>query len=293
MGNNDAGGCGSVFITLIIIGIIASIAPYLLVAVLITVPVLVFLLFKEKKKTKEFGFNEKDLKYKALEINEKIDEINELEKDLDEKEAKIKEWATETARKNKELIIKDQELREKERRLTDKYASQKLSKEISILESKKENLNDEINRLAYRKTELENDIEKFDDFIDYQIENSMETIDNMDGLEFENFCERLLKKIGFNDTRVTPSSGDQGIDVLAKNGNASYGFQCKNYSNIIGNKAVQETIAGRAFYNLDKAVVIANNYFTNSAQELAREASIELWDRDKLYEIIKENKASV
>lgn len=124
------------------------------------------------------------------------------------------------------------------------------------------------------------------DYLNFLLVRELEKIDNMDGLTFETYCAELLSSIGYSNVSVTKSSGDQGIDVTAKFGNTTYGFQCKNYSKPVGNSSVQEAHAGRAFYNLDKTIVFTNNYFTSSAKSIASETNVELWDRDILTELI-------
>lgn len=108
----------------------------------------------------------------------------------------------------------------------------------------------------------------------------------MNGHEFEAFCAELLKKNGFRNVTKTKGSGDQGIDILAKKGNVSYGIQCKCYSSKVGNKAVQEVFSGKAYYNLQIGVVLTNNYFTPSAINLAEKNGILLWNRQKLISLI-------
>lgn len=110
--------------------------------------------------------------------------------------------------------------------------------------------------------------------------------DSMNGHEFEAFCAELLKKNGFRNVTKTKGSGDQGIDILAKKGNVSYGIQCKCYSSKVGNKAVQEVFSGKAYYNLQIGVVLTNNYFTPSAINLAEKNGILLWNRQKLISLI-------
>lgn len=113
------------------------------------------------------------------------------------------------------------------------------------------------------------------------------SFDRMDGFAFEEYCATLLRKNGFRQVQVTSASKDQGIDILAYKKGLLYGIQCKNYSNKIPNKAVQEAYAGSRFYQCDQAVVLTNNYFTNSAFELAQETDVLLWDRDTLLKFKK------
>ena len=85
---------------------------------------------------------------------------------------------------------------------------------------------------------------------------------------------------------MTQGSGDQGIDVIAWRDGVKYGIQCKCYSSVVGNKAVQEAFAGKAFYECHVAVILTNSYFTRAAAELAKSNNVVLWDGDKLREMM-------
>ena len=129
------------------------------------------------------------------------------------------------------------------------------------------------------------------DTTDYQDDNlNPNDFDSMDGYQFENFCAALLTKRGYEDVVVTQGSGDQGIDILAYKDGIKYGVQCKCYSSAVGNKAVQEVFAGKTFYHCHVGIVITNNYFTESAIELAKMNGVILWDRKKLIEMIEKTK---
>ena len=69
-------------------------------------------------------------------------------------------------------------------------------------------------------------------------------IDIMSGEEFESFCAKVLQDNGFENVNMTKASGDQGVDIIAFKDGVRYAIQCKRYSNSVGNKAVQEVIAG-------------------------------------------------
>lgn len=117
-------------------------------------------------------------------------------------------------------------------------------------------------------------------------------IDNMSGEEFEFFCASILRENGFSDVEVTKGSGDQGIDVLATRDFIKYGFQCKCYSFGVGNKAVQEAHAGKGFYGCHVAVVMTNSYFTPSAEDLAEQLGVVLWDGSKLLSMVADGEFS-
>jgi restriction system protein len=52
--------------------------------------------------------------------------------------------------------------------------------------------------------------------------------------------------------------------------------QCKKYSKPVGNKAVQEVVAGMKYYGANKGAVISTSGFTPSARKLASANNIAL-----------------
>lgn len=116
---------------------------------------------------------------------------------------------------------------------------------------------------------------------------TIEVIDAMDRYQFEEFVAQLFQNMGYK-TEVTSSSGDYGIDVIARRKGLNIGIQAKRYSDKVPNKAVQEVIAGIAFYNLGRGLVITNNYYTKQAQNQAKSTNVLLWDRDILQQKLRE-----
>lgn len=120
----------------------------------------------------------------------------------------------------------------------------------------------------------------------YDIEERI-SIADMSGVDFEHFCADLLRLNGFSDVSVTPSSGDQGVDIIAKKDGVKYAIQCKHYSSPVGNTPVQEVSAGKLYYHCHVGVVLTNSIFTKGATELANATDVLLWDSYKLHELIK------
>ena len=118
------------------------------------------------------------------------------------------------------------------------------------------------------------------------VENEIIPFDNMDGHTFERYCANVLAENGFRNVQVTQGSGDQGVDIIAYKEDIKYGIQCKCYASDIGNRAVQEVFAGKAFYQCHVGVVLTNRYFTKSAIELASRNGVILWNRDKLLHMV-------
>ncbi len=112
-------------------------------------------------------------------------------------------------------------------------------------------------------------------------------LDAMDGLDFEYYCADLLAADGFVDVKVTRSSGDYGVDILAEKDGVTYAIQCKRYTGLVGIKAVQEAYAGRDYYDRMVGAVLTNQYFTKPAVQAARKLKILLWDRDYLQDMEK------
>ena len=119
------------------------------------------------------------------------------------------------------------------------------------------------------------------------VKYTLDDIDLMSGAEFEEFVSTLFQQMGYT-TRITQTTGDQGIDVIAVKNGVKLGIQAKCYTNTVGNSAVQEAVAGKGYYSCDKVMVITNNYFTSSAASLAQSNNVVLWDRDFLKMKLKE-----
>lgn len=103
------------------------------------------------------------------------------------------------------------------------------------------------------------------------------------GLEYENFIEEVLKEGDYVVIR-TPKTGDQGVDLIAIKNDIRIAIQCKFYSKPVGNKAVQEVVAGKDYYECEYACVVSNNFFTPAAKKLASASNILLLNEDSIVE---------
>lgn len=112
--------------------------------------------------------------------------------------------------------------------------------------------------------------------------NSEDLSTSEKGIAFEEYCASLLKLKGYTSVKMTETTGDHGIDILAEKDDISYAIQCKYYSGSVGNSAVQEAFSGKAFYGRDIAVVMTNSTFTTQAMEEAKRIGVKLWDGEKI-----------
>ena len=117
--------------------------------------------------------------------------------------------------------------------------------------------------------ELENKTAKFGDS------------SSMDGVQYEQFCKKILEDAGWI-VEDTPTSGDQGVDLIASIENLRVCIQCKCFTKPVGNKAVQEVAAGMIHWNGTHAVVVGKSGFTKSAQSLAKSTKVILTSDSEL-----------
>lgn len=110
---------------------------------------------------------------------------------------------------------------------------------------------------------------------------TIEDIDSMSGIEFEDAIAKIFKMMGYS-VEFTPTTRDQGADIIAKGFGEIVVIQTKNYSGNIGNGAIQEVTAAIPYYKATRGMVITNSYFTTAAIELAKSNNIELWNKEAL-----------
>lgn len=118
-------------------------------------------------------------------------------------------------------------------------------------------------------------LDDFIDGLDVVAGSSPRAPEQMEPSEFERFCADELTSAGWN-VRVVGAKGDQGVDLVATKDGLVAVFQCKLYSQPVGNSAVQEVHAGRALYDAAIACVVTNATYTPSAQAAATHTGVQL-----------------
>lgn len=115
---------------------------------------------------------------------------------------------------------------------------------------------------------------------------SIETVDRMDGHQFEKLLEHLYAAAGYS-VAPTRQTSDQGADLIIEMYGIRTVVQAKRYSDKVGNSAIQEVVAAKAYYKCQKAVVCTNNYFTKPAVNLAKINDVTLVDREELIRLLE------
>ena len=130
--------------------------------------------------------------------------------------------------------------------------------------------------------------EELDDFNEER--PSLDTridVDTMDGTTFEHFCADLLRVNGWTDVRVTPGSGDHGIDITAEKDDIKWGFQCKRWNGTkVDAVAVGQTFKGKAIYKCDMVAIITTSTLTAQAESEAQQLGIKVWGRGKIRQLM-------
>lgn len=135
------------------------------------------------------------------------------------------------------------------------------------------------------KTELLQNIRRRQIYEEKLLKSNITSIDLMSGHQFEEYLSILFSKLGYN-TQRTKLSGDYGADLILKKNEKTTVVQAKCYSQKVSLKAVQEIVSAISFYQADDGWVVTNNYFTQSAINLAQYNNIQLVDRNKLIDLI-------
>jgi HJR/Mrr/RecB family endonuclease len=110
---------------------------------------------------------------------------------------------------------------------------------------------------------------------------------SMSGREFEHFMAELLRAAGYK-VNVVGGAGDQGVDLLVKEGRKLIAVQCKKYGKPVGNAAVSAIFAGAKHYGAKEAWLVAPEGFTKGAIELAKSTGVRLMGRKGIEGLLRD-----
>ncbi|MBT6773819.1 hypothetical protein HOA91_00465 [Candidatus Woesearchaeota archaeon] len=122
--------------------------------------------------------------------------------------------------------------------------------------------------------------------------NDLKEIDNMSGDEFEEYLENLFEKLNYTVSK-TKRSRDGGIDLILKRNDEITLIQAKRYqlSATVGVSAVRDVFSKKDKYKASHLVVLTTAMkFSVDARQEAKENGVQLWERNKLKELLKKAK---
>ena len=111
--------------------------------------------------------------------------------------------------------------------------------------------------------------------------SGLRAIDRMSGTEFEEFVAAQLRIAGYS-VAPTASTGDYGVDLIAKKDGVRMAIQCKRLAKAVGVAAVQQVVAGALHHGCNRTVVVTNQTFTKAARQLASTHQCRLVGRTQL-----------
>lgn len=109
------------------------------------------------------------------------------------------------------------------------------------------------------------------------------------GHQMEEIVGGLLKKKGYDEVRVTPGSGDFGVDIWLKKGGDKTAVQVKHQKDPVGHKVIIDTLSNTLGKTNKILIISTRSDFTPNAykDQKDRPFLFELWNKDKFHAEIK------
>ena len=116
------------------------------------------------------------------------------------------------------------------------------------------------------------------------------SIDRMTGFKFEDYCAKLLKRMGYNVVQ-TKKTGDGGKDAYAWKDGKKYLVECKHYQGDkkIDRPKLQKLFAAMNEEEADGGIFMATCYYSKEALEYGNKYRIQTINRDQLLELAGDN----
>jgi HJR/Mrr/RecB family endonuclease len=119
-------------------------------------------------------------------------------------------------------------------------------------------------------------------------EQTLESVDNMNDKEFENYIKELFGNKGYKSRLTEKYPSEFGADVLAYKGDEIIAIQCKHSKN--GARVDKQAILqlhseSKDHYKATKLIAVTNTYFNENAKKLAKLHNVEIIDRETILEI--------
>ncbi|RKY36920.1 MAG: hypothetical protein DRP72_03620 [Candidatus Omnitrophota bacterium] len=118
---------------------------------------------------------------------------------------------------------------------------------------------------------------------------NLDTINSMNGYEFENLIGELLKKMEFT-IKQTQKTADGGIDIFVYSNEpitgGTYIIQCKRHNSPISEPVIRELYGVVISEKANKGILITNSTFTKTAEKFAKDKPLELINGNKLIDLL-------
>jgi HJR/Mrr/RecB family endonuclease len=124
-----------------------------------------------------------------------------------------------------------------------------------------------------------------------QLKLLSDSIDKLDGFQFEEFCTELFRLGGFQ-AKTTSKTNDGGKDIILKDKDGLIYVECKHYneSNKITVNLIHKLISACTVDGIKRGIFITTSVYTSSSIELVEKCdtvNIDIWYKDDLLEFCK------
>jgi len=120
-----------------------------------------------------------------------------------------------------------------------------------------------------------------------KLDQEVESLSQMPPRVFEEWFADLLNNLGYEKVTLTPSSNDEGIDVLAEHKGVKVPVQCKRWKKNVGSPEIQTFLGAMHHAGAQRGMVITTGFFNTSAKKMADAHPIDLLDRAELTDLIQ------
>jgi hypothetical protein len=97
----------------------------------------------------------------------------------------------------------------------------------------------------------------------------------LNGYEFEREVAHVFERMGYK-ARVTPKSGDGGIDIILEKDACRFAVQCKHHSKPVGPSPVRELMGVVASQRFDGGIFVSLNGFSQTVYDEVSNSSIHI-----------------
>ena len=98
---------------------------------------------------------------------------------------------------------------------------------------------------------------------------------SLSGIGFEREMANVLRALGY-PVKSTPSSGDEGVDLILRRPGETIVVQCKAHQNPVGPAAARELFGSMIHFKADRAILACTGGFTRGVKEFVRDKPIDL-----------------
>lgn len=113
----------------------------------------------------------------------------------------------------------------------------------------------------------------------------LEQLQAMHPVEFEDFVATLFETMGYS-VEVTPTVGDEGIDLVVRKAGRLGVVQCKRYRGNVGQPVVRDLYGAMMHFEADEAFLITTGQISLPAKTWRDSKPIHLIDGDRLIELV-------